>query len=140
MTRESLLTIEPVQTREASALLARTATTQKTHDETIGERLARLRRERGTTQTELAERLGIAQPMISAYERGTIRLHGEVIVELTRILDISADELLGLGEPKAKGSVKNHRLLRQLQQLDKLPRRDQQALFRTIDAFLRKAG
>src|SRR5881397_2513563 len=109
--------------------------------ETIGQRLARLRRERGITQAEIAEKLGIVQPMVSDYERGELRLHGQLIVDLSRLLGVSADELLGLEKPRAGGgSVKNRRLLRRLQQLEKLPRRDQQALLRTIDAFLAKAS
>jgi transcriptional regulator with XRE-family HTH domain len=113
------------------------ATEQK---ESVGERLARLRRERGITQAELARMLGIVQPMVSDYERGELRLHGQLIIELTRILGVSADELLGLDKPRSNASVKNRRLLRRLQQLERLPRRDQQALLRTIDAFLAKAS
>ena len=112
---------------------------QHDKEETIGERMARLRRERGITQVELAEMLGVPQPMISAYENGGLRLHGELIVELTKILDISADQLLGLKETK-NGPAKNGRLLRKLQQLELLPRRDQQALMRTIEAFLQRAS
>jgi hypothetical protein len=83
----------------------------------------------------------MTQPMISGYEHGTLRLHGEFIVELARILSVSSDELLGLGEgSKSATAPKNRRLLRRPQELDNLPRRDQQALLRTIDAFLRKAG
>jgi hypothetical protein len=35
---------------------------------------------------------------------------------------------------------KNRRLLRRLKELDQLPKRDQDAVMRTIDAFLSKAG
>jgi transcriptional regulator with XRE-family HTH domain len=118
------------------ALLARK--TQNDKEETIGQRMARLRRERGITQVELAEMLGVPQPMISAYENGGLRLHGDLIVELTKILEVSADQLLGLKETK-NGTAKNGRLLRKLQQLQLLPRRDQQALMRTIEAFLQRA-
>lgn len=112
-----------------------------TDAETIGQRLARLRKEKGLTQVELAERLKINQSMMSDYERDVIRLHGELIVQLTQILGVSADELLGLkGETKKNGTVKNRRLLRQVQALDKLSKRDQQALLRTIDLFLSKAA
>ncbi len=119
------------------ALLARKFQQEK--NETIGQRMARLRRERGITQVELAEMLGVPQPMISAYENGGLRLHGELIVELAGILDVSADQLLGLKETK-NGAPKNGRLLRKLQQLELLPRRDQQALMRTIEAFLQRAS
>lgn len=109
--------------------------------ETLGARLARLRRERGLTQVELAEKLGAAQPVISGYERDELRLHGQVIVALTSILRVSADVLLGLDEPKAgDATIRNRRLLRRLKDLDRLPKRDQQALLRTIDAFLQKAS
>jgi hypothetical protein len=61
-------------------------------------------------------------------------------VKLTKLLDVSADELLGLtSRPRASGTVKNRRILRRLQQLDRLPTRDQQAVLRTLDAFLAKA-
>lgn len=112
----------------------------RTQQETIGERLARLRRERGITQVELAEKLGVAQPMISDYERGELRLHGQLIVELTQLLGVSADELLGLETPRTSAGVRDRRLLRRIQQLERLPRRDQQAILRTIDAFLAKAS
>jgi len=109
--------------------------------ETMAERLARLRKERGITQQELAERLGVSQPIVSDYERGALRLHGELIVKLTRILGVSSDELLGLTPPpKTNGAVRNRRILRCIQQLDRLPSRDQQAVLRTLDAFLAKAG
>ena len=119
--------------REMEAL-ARTA------KETIGERLARLRRDRGMTQVEVARELGVTQPVLSDYERGELRLHGQLIIDLTRILRVSADELLGLEKLKRNGSLKNRQLLRRLQQLDRLPKRDQQALLRTIDAFLSKVN
>jgi transcriptional regulator with XRE-family HTH domain len=108
--------------------------------ETVGQRLARLRRERGLTQVELAERLGIAQPIVSDYERGELRLHGQLIVRLTAILGVSADELLGLAPTPPTQPMAHRRLVRRLQAIDRLPRRDQQALYRTIDAFLKSAA
>lgn len=105
--------------------------------ETIGQRLARIRRERGMTQAEIAEKLGVAQPVVSDYERGELRLHGELIVKLTQILRVSSEELLGLEKAKGNGTpVKNRRLARRIQEIERLPRRDQQALLRTIDRFL----
>ncbi len=108
--------------------------------ETMGQRVARLRKERGITQQELAERLGVSQPIVSDYERGALRLHGDLIVKLTEILRVSSDELLGLTPaPRSNGTVKSRSLLRRIQQLDRLPVRDQQAVLRTLDAFLSKA-
>jgi transcriptional regulator with XRE-family HTH domain len=108
--------------------------------ETIAQRLRRLRREKGISQVEMAELLDVSQPIVSAYERGLLRLHGELIVKLREILDCSADELLGLQERKATNSGSNLRMARRLQQIKLLPKSDQEALRRVIDAFISKAG
>jgi transcriptional regulator with XRE-family HTH domain len=87
------------------------------------------------------ERLGVSQPIVSDYERGELRLHGELIVTLADLLGVSTDELLGRAARSPRGTaVKNRRLLRRIQEIDRLPKRDQQALLRTIDAFLTRAA
>jgi transcriptional regulator with XRE-family HTH domain len=121
---------------EASALARQKTAHPAPERESLGQRLARLRRERGLTQVELAQRLGVAQPVVSDYERGELRLHGQLIVKLTELLGVSSEELLGLKKPTTNGAIKNRRLLRRLQEIERLPRRDQQALLRTIDRFL----
>jgi transcriptional regulator with XRE-family HTH domain len=110
--------------------------------ETFGERLARFRKDRGFTQVELAEKVGIIQALVSDYERSKLRPHADIIIRFALALEVSADELLGLQKTKKKQSPKNNRFLRRLQMIDHLPRRDQDALLRTIDAFLvaRKTG
>jgi len=37
----------------------------------------------------------VSQPVVSDYERGGLRLHGELILRVAEILDVSANELLG---------------------------------------------
>src|SRR6266545_1662181 len=130
-------TIDHADTRwEAVGLPQKKATDSgREAGETIPQRLARIRRERGMTQVELAQRLGVAQPVVSDYERGELRLHGQLIVKLSEILGVSSEELLALKKAPANGAIKNRRLLRRLQEIERLPRRDQQALLRTIDRF-----
>ena len=136
---EATPTIDPARTRwEAEELVQKRAASASAAqaDETIGQRLARARRERGMTQVELAQRLGVARPVVSDYERGELRLHCELIVKLSDILGVSSEELLGLKKAPSNGALKNRRLMRRLQEIERLPRRDQQALLRTIDRFL----
>jgi transcriptional regulator with XRE-family HTH domain len=105
-------------------------------EQSPGQRVAQLRKERGLTQQEMAERLGVSQPVVSDYECGALRLHGELIAKLAEILAVSADEILGLTPLTDRtGALQNRKLHRRLQQLDRLPPRDQQALLRTIEAF-----
>jgi len=111
--------------------------------ESFGQRLGRLRKERGYTQTELAERCGLIQALVSDYERDKLRPYADVVARIAQGLGVSTDELLGLA-PVAKtlGAAQHRRFLRRLQLIDTLPKRDQDAVLRTIDAFLsaRKTG
>lgn len=109
-------------------------------DESLGRRLARLRKERGYTQVELAEKIGTTQTVISDYERDRLRPNAEMVIRISQALETSTDECLGLKTSVNKGPKLNRRFLRRLKQIEKLPKRDQDALLRTIDAFLAKAS
>jgi len=106
--------------------------------ETLGERLARLRKERGYTQVELAKIVGIKQTIVSDYERQRIRPHIEMAVRLARALEVSVDELLGASPPNST-ALKNQRFLRRLKLLESLPKRDQDALVRMMDSLIKNS-
>ncbi|MFO1464932.1 MAG: helix-turn-helix transcriptional regulator [Steroidobacteraceae bacterium] len=115
--------------------------TRTPNSETLG---ARLRRDKGLTQSELAERLKVSQPVVSDYENDVIRLAADVVAQIAQLLDVSTDELLGIKaatRPEGThGQIKNRRLYRRMQQIEQLPRRDQEALLRTIEAFISKTA
>lgn len=106
--------------------------------EPVGERIARLRREQGITQQDLAEKLGVTQPNISEYERGAYVPNATMIVRLAEILGVSADELLGMKPLKPKKSTEgmDTRLSKKLQQIRGLPEHDQRAIMRMINALV----
>lgn len=110
-------------------------------EESVGERIARLRKERGYTQIELAERIGTIQALISDYERDKLRLNGEMAVRFALALEVSTDELLGLaGRKVARGKKPSRKILRRLEQIEKLPAAQQALLLKTIDTFIKAAG
>lgn len=108
----------------------------------IGQRLSVLRKAKGLTQVDMAAALGVAQGLVSKYERGDRLLHGELIVEFARLLGVSSDDILGITSRRAKPAAPavDKTLARRLAQLQKLPRRDRDALLRTLDAFLAKSS
>jgi transcriptional regulator with XRE-family HTH domain len=107
----------------------------------IGSKIVEIRKRLGMPQVELAAKLGMSQSILSRYERGTIRLHGALVAEFARALQVSADELLGLKEAPSNGHRPlNRRFVRRLQRIESLPRRKQDALLTTIDAFLKSEG
>lgn len=105
-------------------------------EKTIARRLKDLRKRRGKTQTELAAILGIDQTLVSAYERGAVRLHGAIVAAFAKALRTSTDQLLGLKEAKQDGVFSDRRFIRRLERIEKLPKRSKQALLKTIDTYL----
>lgn len=114
---------------------------EKKADSALGKRIAKVRKDRGFTQVELAQATGVIQTIISDYERGKLRPNPEMLVKLAHSLQVSTDEILGV-TPAKTSHTPNRRFLRRLKDIDQLPVRDQEALLRTIDAFLaaRKAS
>lgn len=104
---------------------------------TIAQRLVRLRKEAGLSQAQVAEKLGISQPVVSDYERGAARLHGELILKAAEILNVSADELLGreTSKPKARATGKVQQLF---EEVSSLPRRQQDKVVEFVSAFVRQ--
>lgn len=61
----------------------------------LGKKIARLRRERGITQAELAEQLHFTYQAVSNWERGVSEPDSETLVRLAAFFGVSTDELLG---------------------------------------------
>ena len=64
-------------------------------ERTFGTTVAELRRERGMTQLELANRMGVTDKAVSKWERDLSLPDVESVSRLAEVLGVSADELLG---------------------------------------------
>ena len=109
-------------------------------EESLGQRLARLRKERGFTQKELAEKTGLIQALISDYERDKLRLNAKMVLRMATALEITTDELLQPAGPKQPARKPSRRVLRRLEQIEALPSSQQMILLKTIDTFLENAA
>lgn len=109
--------------------------TKKEDATTIGKRIAEIRREKGFTQVELAERLGVSQAAISEYERGGSRLALPTLIRLATILETSVDEILGFkisDRPRPSAA----RLWTRLRKVEDLPEADRKTVLRVIDGLV----
>lgn len=71
--------------------------------ETLGKTIARLRKERGMTQLELADLMGVTDKAVSKWERDLSCPDINSFPQLAKALHVSADELLQIKtEPTAK--------------------------------------
>lgn len=63
--------------------------------ELVGKRLLECRKECKLTQRQVAEALGVAQPVYQRFEKGVFECSYEQLVKLSDIFDVSVDYLLG---------------------------------------------
>ena len=112
-------------------------TTTGPDTEPFGQRLARLRKAAGYTQTELGDLLGVSQRVITYYERESERPPSHLLPPLADALKVSVDELVG-HQPlkKAAPAPKHSRLWRKLRAVEELGDADRKAVIRFIDALL----
>ena len=62
----------------------------------FGERLKSLRLENKMTQTQVADRVGVATSAISSYESGVRLPSYTVLIKLSRLFHVTTDYLLGV--------------------------------------------
>ena len=72
---------------------------RKTMNETFGQRFARLRKNRGLTQEELGTKLGLSGQAVSKWENDLSMPDVSLLVQLSELLGVSLDELLGKEQP-----------------------------------------
>ncbi|MGD9161713.1 MAG: helix-turn-helix transcriptional regulator [Desulfobacteraceae bacterium] len=105
--------------------------------ETIGQRIARLRKERGYSQQALADNMGIVRVLVSDYEKGRIRPHPEMVARFALAFGITTDELIGLKPSKGNGKKPNLSIQKRIRKIEELPPAKQRVILQTIDAFIR---
>lgn len=107
----------------------------------IGERVRRVRQDRGLTQTELAKILGTSQTALSEIERGNRGLTVQQVVKICRALKTTPNEMLGATKSSARNSrPRNRRILRRLYRLEKLPEEQQRAALKILDGIIEAHG
>jgi transcriptional regulator with XRE-family HTH domain len=107
----------------------------------FGRRLQELRTARSLTQKELAELLGVGVMLVSRYERGLTVPSASTIIEMTRVLHVTADELLtGSASGAEPPAIVHASLFERFRRLDEDidDRRELETVLSFLDAFLAK--
>jgi transcriptional regulator with XRE-family HTH domain len=105
----------------------------------IKDRIKQLRQERSWSQTQLAQKMGIHQKQVSAYECGRNVPSTEVLIKLADIFDVSLDYLAFEVEGQsAKVNIKDRELLRRFEEIDKLNEKDKGTIKEILDTFILK--
>ena len=88
---------------------------------TIADRIKQLRQERQWTQAELAEKIGIKQKQISAYERGVNSPSTDFLIKIADAFGVTLDFLaFAVKGETAKLNIQDRELLRKFEMVDSL--------------------
>jgi len=109
--------------------------------ETLGQRLRKVRKQRGFSQTELAEAISSSQRAICSYEQDRTAPPAHLLPKMAKAFGISLDELMGLtpNDIPAKGATSS-RWSRKFEQIEKLPERKQRTILQVIDMAMKSVS
>lgn len=104
----------------------------------FGERLYALREAAGLSQQQVADRLGMKHSAYAWWERHPVALRPEQIEKLTKILNVSVDELFDREEKNGRRGGPVGKARRLFEAVSKLPRSQQQHVLTVVEAFVEK--
>ena len=104
----------------------------------FGKNLARLRKERGLTQYEFADLLGISRNLVLHYERNCANPTMDFVVKAAKVLDTSTDELIGLSRSAAKRGP-SPKVSRLAERISALPKGKQTVVLDMIESYVDRA-
>lgn len=90
----------------------------------VGTYIAALRKAKGMTQADLAERLNLSFQAVSKWERGECLPDAGILLELADVLNTTADSLLRGGETTLsfRGKISVENIIKGIEYLFELPR------------------
>lgn len=106
----------------------------------FGERLKRLRQEKGWSQAKLAENLSVHQKQISSYERGLHFPQTELLIRIASLFNTSLDFLAFDDRDDIKQmKIADRDLLQKMEAVDQLPEEDKTIIKGVLDSFILKS-
>jgi transcriptional regulator with XRE-family HTH domain len=106
-----------------------------TTDNDIGNRIAERRIALGLTQLQLAEEMGLIQSLVSAYERGVLRLTADMVIRFAKVLNVSTDYILNVETIEKKNDFPL-KITSRMAGIQKLPETERRHLFHIIDTYI----
>jgi len=103
----------------------------------FGIRLKDLRKQKGWTQKELANKLDIRYSHLNKYESGMHAPPLEKLIQLADIFDVSLD-FLAMGLPMEESPIRNEMLFKRFKTLETFGEEDKTTVINVIDAIITK--
>jgi len=102
---------------------------------TFGKSIARFRKQANLTQAQLAQRMGLKQQLIAAYEKGTRRIPLSHLKPLAQSLSVDIEDLLDIERRNGKRGP-TPIFLKKMEQIQKLPPQKQKFVLDFLDTIV----
>lgn len=99
---------------------------------TFGERLTQVRKRKRLSQADVGKKIGINGDAYGRYERNEVKPTIEMAVKIAQALEVSLDYLTGNSDVELDKAT-----LDRVQEVTKLPDKDKDYIFVTLDALIR---
>jgi transcriptional regulator with XRE-family HTH domain len=103
----------------------------------LGQRIKQLRKQKGWTQKELANRIDASHAQLNKYESGQNTPPIDRLILLAEVLDTSVDHLIG-GHHNAKPPIHNTRLIQRFQTIEGFDKEERELVIQVLDAMIAK--
>jgi len=103
----------------------------------IGKNLQSMRKRRGLTQKELAEKIGMTRESIAAYEAGRSHLMDTTLLDMASVLRVSVNEILGFERRTTESTITSRRWAKRMALIESLPESVKKHILRTLDDVIK---
>ena len=107
--------------------------------EVAGSRLRVLREASGLSLRELARQIGEQPTNLSYWERNGSLPRADLIVPIAKALGVTVEEILGQDKPR-RAAAPGGKVRHVFEQVQKLPRRQQDRIVEVVEALVAKAS
>ncbi|MEK7996667.1 MAG: helix-turn-helix transcriptional regulator [Planctomycetota bacterium] len=102
----------------------------------FGERLYVARELLGLSQAQVADKMGVTQTAYAVWERHPVALRPDQIEKLTKILNVSIDELFGKEKNGRRTGGPVGKARQVFEAVSRLPRRQQEKIVDVVESFV----
>lgn len=103
----------------------------------MGDKIQKIRKERGWSQKHLAEIIATSCPIVGRYERSEMTPSVEVAKKLAESFKVTLDYLVD--DTDAISAIKDRAMLQRLTDIERLDQEDKTTIVHVIDSLLRDA-
>lgn len=105
----------------------------------FADRLKELRKRKGLSQGDLAERIEVHFTQVSRYERGETKPNAEAMTKLAKALDTTVDYLMnGTADDVVQDAGLEKELISRFRQVQDLPTEEKKTVLSLLDAYIAK--